>query len=137
MRNFSSLTNAIIQYVKEHPGAKSWEILTVLPEGTQKNTVQGALNRLSRGGVLENRGGSANRFDPALWYYVESSASDYSQELARNIYSQMIKLPLSKREIFLAEKLNELLEAPRSDSEVAKELGISEDFVSGLLSNCK
>lgn len=103
-----SIAEEIVEYVRKHPGAQSQTIVDVFPH-VRKATIQNTLSRMQRVGVLENRGGSGNRWTPpAEWYYITPSASEYSRELARDIYAEMKTMHSSVHEEFLAEKLDEL-----------------------------
>lgn len=110
----TSLANDVLQYVQEHPGATSEEIFNAMPNGTKIGTVRTTLGRLQRTNILENRGGKTNRFNPALWYAVEWDSTDQAREFAHDIFAEMMALPLSIREAFLAEKLDELFEVDNS-----------------------
>lgn len=106
-----TINEEIIDYVKEHPGTTSQQVIDALPSGTKKGTIQCTLSRLQRTGVIKNRGGTGNRFTPpAQWYICEPNATEYARELARDIYNEMLALPTRARENFLAEKLEELFE---------------------------
>ena len=108
----NSITESIVDFVKDHPGATRDEILTALPEGTKWGTVANTLSRMARGGVLENQGGSTNRWTPARWFFIARPVTDYAREQAREILADLKDLHPSVREQFLAEKLDEIFEAP-------------------------
>jgi hypothetical protein len=106
----NSIAESIVDFVKENPGATRNEILTALPEGIKWGTVSNTLSRMARSGVLENRGGSTNRWDPARWFFIARPVNDYAREQAREILADLAKLHPSVREQFLAEKLDEMFE---------------------------
>jgi hypothetical protein len=99
----------VINYVRRHPGAETQEVFDALPNADKIGTVQNTLARLAREGVLQNRGGNVNRFDPAKWYPNDPFISKQAQALARDIYAGMMKQHRSVREQFLADKLDDLL----------------------------
>lgn len=107
-----SITTDIRDYVREHPGAKSNEVFDGLPHIEKLTTVHSTLARLAREGVLETRGGNphgnSNRYNPVSWYAVDRSASERAQELAHDIYAEMLKLNKDVRQDYLAQRLDEL-----------------------------
>jgi hypothetical protein len=105
-----NISEEITDYVKTHPGATSDEIFDAMPHGTKWGTVSNTLSRLKKRGVLENRGGTVNRFSPALWHCAKMPANSYAQELAHEIFEEMMRMHRSVREAFLAQKLTELFE---------------------------
>jgi len=110
----NSIAESIVDFVKKNPGAMRNDIHAALPEGTKWGTVGNTLSRMARGGVLENRGGSTNRWNPARWYFIARPVNDYAREQARNILAELADLHPSVREQFLAEKLDEMFEETSS-----------------------
>lgn len=107
-KHANSVTQAVIDFVKTHPGCDSTTLINGLPQTAKSGAIHASVLRLKRGGVLENRGGN-NRFYPAEYHFVEPNASKNSCELARGIYTEMLNMHHSGREAFLAAKLEELL----------------------------
>lgn len=104
------ITDSIVKYVQTHPGAGSQEIFDALPNASKLGSVQNLAARLCRLGVLENRGGSANRYTPAKYYFALPEVSDYAQELADTLLSDIQQVPPRVRALVLASKLDELFE---------------------------
>lgn len=100
----TTLTEQIVLYLTDHPGAKRKDICISL--GGSPNTVSSLLGRLSREGIVENRGGYGPN---ASWYLVNiSSIHPKYHNLASNILEEMKKVHHTKRVDYLARRLHEL-----------------------------
>lgn len=108
-----SISQDVLDYVRNHPGCESQEVFDALPNVDKIGTIHHTLGRLAKEGALQNRGGTVNRYTPAKWYPNDPFVSERAQKLARDIYESMMKQHRSIREQFLAEQLDDILAEQR------------------------
>lgn len=100
-----TLTQQILEYIREHPGCARKDILQALPEGTNANTVSCTMHRLQTNGAIENRGGFAQY---AEWYAVPNTTNPTFLRMADDILAKLAMMPVVTRRDYLATKLEEI-----------------------------
>lgn len=105
MIHSNSITQKVVEYIRENPGATRPKILMVLPDGTNPHTVSSILSHLARGGAVENlgRGGRAAR-----WYPITIVVKPKFRKIARQLLEELKKVHHSQREDYLAKRLQEI-----------------------------
>jgi hypothetical protein len=105
MSHPNSTTRKLVDYIRSHPGATRAKMLEALADGTNPRTVSSALNILSRGGAIENRGRAGRA---ARWFSIELTVDGSFRKIARQLLSELKEVHHSQREEYLAKRLQEL-----------------------------
>lgn len=104
MMHEDALTQRILIYIKEHPGCGRADISRVLPSDVLPNTISGNMANLRRGGAIRREGWSRG----AKWYPVTHETKPEYQKAAKQLLHDMTEIHHTKREEFLAARLQEL-----------------------------
>lgn len=100
-----TLTQAIVEYIRSHPGSKRYEIIEGIGYEGPPLFISAHLTRLRKQHVLQNSGGTKN----CRWNVVDDKALPMFFAMAEDILQELKELHSSVRVMYLAQRLEDLL----------------------------